>query len=145
LHLDAQNPPQKVGFVDVQKVIASFSQGKKFNTLDSQAQAALAPLKKQVTALQAKIQGGQATAQDQQNLNTAISTYQTALKKWQAKLNAAYAPVAKAIDKAVRAVAPQQGFSIIMNADIAASSHLVIYANSQSTDLTQAVISQVNK
>lgn len=138
----AQTPTFKVGFVDVQTAAKAHPKYSEVDTVDKQAVAALTPTSNQIKAIQDK--GANATAAERQQLDTLIKTFQADSKKWNDQINAKMNPINDDLDKAVAAVAKAQGFTIIMNRAVAGQG-LVIYADLPSSDLTQAVITQLKK
>ena len=138
----AQSTPQKIGFVDVQSVIKAHPRFAAYDTLYKQAQTALKPTTDQITALQNK--GPSLTAAERQQLDTLAKTYQDSAKTWNDKVNQVYAPMVDDVNKAVAAAAKTQGFTVVMDKATAAQG-LVIYADGGSTDLTQAVLTQIKK
>ncbi|MFC4425318.1 OmpH family outer membrane protein [Deinococcus navajonensis] len=136
----AQTPAQKVGFVDVAQVLAAQPAGKELNELQKKANAELGELDKQVKAIDAK--GTAATAAEKDKRATLVSTiqakakaYDTQMTQLQPKITAAE----KAADTAVSSVAKANGYSVVMDRNVAANSGLVIYAE-DNTDLTAAAI-----
>ncbi|GEM86741.1 OmpH family outer membrane protein [Meiothermus granaticius] len=144
--LVAQNKavPTKIGYIDAEKVVQAYPTYKNIKDIQTQAQNELKPLQDKLTPLQAKIQSGSATAKDQQDYQVMLKAYQEAAKKWQDKSQAALKPITEAIDKVISTVAQQQGFAMIFDKKVAASSGLVVYAD-ESLDLTEAVIKALPK
>jgi outer membrane protein len=144
--LVAQNKavPTKIGYIDAEKVVQAHPNYKAIKDIQTQAQNELKPLQDKLTPLQTKIQNGQATAKDQQDFQVLRQSYQDAAKKWQDKSQTALKPITEAIDKVISSVAQQQGFAIVMDKKVAASSGLVVYAD-DSLDLTDAVIKALPK
>ncbi|MBB6097312.1 outer membrane protein [Deinobacterium chartae] len=141
----AQTPGGKVGFVNVQEVLASSPSGKPINDLRNKANAELKTLEGKITPLQQKISSGKATAKERNDLSTLTQTYQSTAKKYEDQIKQKLTPVTNEINRAVGAAAKAQGFSVVMDRGVAASSGLVVYADEKGTDLTQAVIKQIKK
>ncbi|WP_161881689.1 OmpH family outer membrane protein [Deinococcus alpinitundrae] len=135
----------KVGLVDVQKVIESSKGGPAFVTLNQKADTDLGKQSQAIGTLQAKVNTGKASAADVQALKKAQTTYQTALKNYDVQRRKAFAPVAGSVNAAVAAAAKAQGFTVVLDKRKAASSSIVIYANTQTTDLTAAAQKAVKK
>ncbi|GGQ98507.1 cationic outer membrane protein OmpH [Deinococcus ruber] len=132
----AQTAPQKVGFVDVNGVATADSRYAAVKTLQDKATAELNPLDAQVKAIQAK--GTGATAAEKDQMNQLITTIQSKAKDYDAQIAKLVDPITNSVNTAVTAAAKAQGFSVVMDANVARNSGLVIYAD-QSADLTDAV------
>lgn len=135
----------KLGLVDVQQVISSSKGGADFTAINKRADSALAVQAKTIQTLQNKISSGKASAADVQTLKKAQTTYQTAAKTYDAQRQKAFAPIAPAVNAAVAAAAKAQGFTVVFDKRKAAASGVIIYANSQATDLTAAAQKAVKK
>jgi len=134
----AQNAGMKIGYVDVQALLKAHPKYGDVDTLNKQAQTALKPTADQLKAIQDK--GQNASAAERQQYETLAKTYQTNAQKWQDQINTKLQPLTEDINKAVAATAAKQGFSMILDKNVAASSGLVIYADTKSLDLTDAVV-----
>ncbi|TSA85862.1 OmpH family outer membrane protein [Deinococcus detaillensis] len=135
----------KLGLVDVQQVIASSKGGADFTAINKKADSALAIQVKTIQTLQNKISSGKASAADVQTLSKAQTTYQTASKTYDAQRQKAFAPIAPAVNAAVAAAAKAQGYTVVLDKRKAAASGVIIYANSQTTDLTAAAQKALKK
>lgn len=136
--------PSRVGFVDADALIQAHPEFKKIQDIRAQARKELGPLEERLKPLDQKVKAGTASAKEQQDYQTLLQTYQTALKKWQERQAQALKPITEEIDRAIAKVAKAQGFSVVMNRQVAAQSGLVVYAD-EGTDLTQAVLEEVKK
>lgn len=133
----AQTTPQKIGFVDVQRVLAAHPNDKDIQTIQQKANTELGALDQQIKAIDAK--GAQATAAEKQNRATLVSTAQAKAKAYDDQMKPKMAAVEKAVDAAVNATARANGYSIVMDRGVAARSGLVVYADTN-TDLTDATL-----
>jgi outer membrane protein len=141
----AQTRATRIGFVTAQKVLENHPQGKGVLDQRKKAEDELKPLQTQIVALQQKIGAGSATAAERQQYETLVKSYQTRLKALQDRQNKLLEPITKEVDAAVAKVAKAQGYVLVMDRAIAASSGLVIYADPDGTDLTDEVIAEVKK
>lgn len=139
----AQTGAQKVGFVDVNKVVQADPGYPAIADLQKKGQADLKTISDQITAIQQK--GANATAADRQNYDTLTKTYDQKAKSWNDQVQAKTKPILDKVDTAVGAVAKAQGFAILMDKSVAAQSNLVIYADTNSTEVTDQVIAQMKK
>ncbi|WP_291429385.1 OmpH family outer membrane protein [Deinococcus sp.] len=136
----AQTPAQKVGFVNVSKLLAAHPSDKDIQAIQKKADEELSALDKQVKAIDAK--GAAASAAEKQNREALVTTIKSKADAYDKQLAPKIAEVEKAVDSAINTTAKSNGFSIIMDRDVAAKSGLVIYADS-STELTDAVAKAV--
>lgn len=135
--------PQKIGFVNVDAVYNAHPSWATFQKARTDAAAKLKPTEDQIRTLQAK--GTNISAQERQNLDTLVKTYQTTQQQLTDDINKRLEPIDADVNKAIAAAAKAQGFTVVMNRAVAASSQLVIYADEQTTDFTQAVVNQIKK
>ncbi|WP_045233438.1 OmpH family outer membrane protein [Deinococcus pimensis] len=141
----AQKAGAKVGFVNVQKVLEATPGGQTVAAVRKQADTELGAQAKKIQALQQKANTGPLSAADRQALDTYVKTYNATTQKYQKQIADKFAPVAKTVNNAVAVTARAQGYSMVFDYAIAQQSGLVIYADTKSTDLTQAVVNQVKK
>lgn len=144
--LGAQNQPTatKIGYLNARAVVEAHPQFARVKEIQTKAEAELKPLRDQLQPLEAKIRAGNATAQEQQNYRTIAQTLQETSKKWTDQQNAALRPITEDIDKLVSKVAQEQGFAMVLDQEVAASSGLVVYA-AQELDITQAIVRALPK
>ncbi|WP_297860874.1 OmpH family outer membrane protein [Meiothermus sp.] len=139
--LVAQNQPTatKIGYLNARAVVEAHPQFPRIKEIQAKAEAELKPLRDQLQPLEAKIRAGSATAQEQQSYRTLAQNLQETGKKWTDQQNEALRPITEDIDKLVSRVAREQGFAIVLDQEVAASSGLVVYA-AQELDITQAIL-----
>lgn len=133
----AQTPAQKVGFVDVAKLLAAHPNDKDIKKIQEAANKELDDLNKKVKDIDAK--GASATAAERQTREQLVATIQTKAKNYQAQIDPKVQVLEKAVDTAVNSVSKANGYSIVMDRGVAARSNLVIYAD-ETTDLTNAAL-----
>lgn len=134
-----QSAATKIGYLNARAVVEAHPQFAKVKEIQAKAEAELKPLRDQLQPLDAKIRAGSATAQEQQNYRTLAQSLQETGKKWTDQQNAALRPITEDIDKLVSKVAQEQGFAVVLDQEVAASSGLVVYAAGE-LDITQAVV-----
>ncbi|GIW37946.1 MAG: hypothetical protein KatS3mg074_344 [Meiothermus sp.] len=144
--LVAQNQPTatKIGYLNARAVVEAHPQFARIKEIQAKAEAELKPLRDQLQPLEAKIRAGSATAQEQQNYRILAQSLQETGKKWTDQQNEALRPITEDIDKLVSKVAQEQGFAIVLDQEVAASSGLVVYA-AQELDITQAILRALPK
>ncbi|WP_027882019.1 OmpH family outer membrane protein [Meiothermus rufus] len=144
--LVAQNrpTPTRIGYIDAEKVVQAHKDFKKVQDVRNQAERELKPLRDQLQALEAKIRAGNASAKEQQDYRVLAQSLQEAGRKWTERSNAVLKPITEEIDQVIARVAQQQGFAMILDKKIAASSGLVVYA-AEELEVTEAVIRALPK
>ncbi|AIZ45406.1 membrane protein [Deinococcus radiopugnans] len=135
----AQTTPQKIGFVDVSKLLAAHPNDKDIKAIQTKADAELGALDKQVKAIDAK--GASATAAEKQQRETLVKTIQSKAADYDKQIDPKITAVEKSVDAAVSSVAKANGYSVVMDKSVAANG-LVIYAD-PSTELTDAALKAV--
>lgn len=144
--LVAQTQPtaNKIGYLNARAVVEAHPQFAKVREIQTKAEAELKPLREQLQSLDSKLRAGNATAQEQQAYRTAAQNLEAAGQKWTEQQNAVLRPITEDIDKVIGKVAKEQGFAIVLDQEVAASSGLVVYA-AQELDLTQAIVRALPK
>lgn len=140
----SQPPATKIGYLNARAVVEAHPQFARIKEIQAKAEAELKPLRDQLQPLEAKIRAGSATAQEQQNYRTLAQNLQETSKKWNDQQNAALRPITEEIDKLVSKIAQEQGFAVMLDQEVAASSGLVVYA-AQELDITQAILRALPK
>lgn len=133
----AQTTPQKVGFVDVSKLLAAHPNDKEIQAVQTKADAELKGLDAQVKAIDAK--GANATAAEKQQREQLVATIRSKAESYDKQIQPKIAVVEKAVDTAVGAIAKSNGYAIVMDRSVAQKSGLVIYADA-TTDMTDAAV-----
>lgn len=133
----AQTTATKIGFVDVDALFAAHPSDKDIKAIQSAANKELTDLDAKIKAIDAK--GTAATAAEKQQREQLVTTINAKSKSYSDQMAAKAAPVEKAVDTALGNYAKQNGYAVIMDRSIAQQSGLVVYADSATTDLTEAV------
>lgn len=133
----AQTGAQKVGFVDVSKLLAAHPNNKLIQDTNAKAKAELDPLDAQIKAIDAK--GAGATAAEKQQRETLVATIKAKAEAYDKQNEPRITAVETAVDTAVSTVAKANGYSVVMDKTVAAKSGLVIYAD-PATELTDAAV-----
>ncbi|AWR86925.1 outer membrane chaperone Skp (OmpH) [Meiothermus taiwanensis WR-220] len=139
--LGAQTQPtaDKIGYLNARAVVEAHPQFAKVREVQARAEAELNPLQAELQSLENKIRAGNATTQEQQTYRTLVQNLQAASQKWAEQQNSVLQPITQDIDKIVSRVAKEQGFAMVLDQEVAASSGLVVYA-AQGLDLTPAIV-----
>jgi outer membrane protein len=135
----AQESGGKLGFVSVNALIQFTPEGQAVLELRRAASIELQPIQTQLGVYNQQAQAGTLSEADRAQANLLELDFTQKIQEYQAKLGAAYSGFSQAIDPAIAQTAKDQGFSTVMNSELAASSGLVIYADPEATDLTEDV------
>ncbi len=135
----AQDSGTKLGFVSVNALTQATPEGQALLELRRAANEELRPMQSQLGAYNQQAQAGTLSEADRAQANLLQLEYTQKIQEYQAKLDAAYSSFSQVIDPAIAQSAKDQGFSAVMNSEVAASSGLVIYADPEATSLTDDV------
>ncbi|MGY2895311.1 OmpH family outer membrane protein [Deinococcus sp. UYEF24] len=139
----AQQSKTKLGIVNVQTVVAALPGSAGYVALTKKADADIQAQAKSVQALLAKASAAGATTASRAAYTTAAKKYQASAQSYQKQLQVSFAPLASRVNAAVAVVAKAGGFSVVLDQRVARDTRLIIYANSQTTDLTPAVTAKL--
>lgn len=132
----AQGAPQKIALINVDEVLKASPDDAAVAALSQQQGSDLKALDDQIQPLLK--QGRQISAADKDKLNRLIAAAQTKSKAYDTQINAKLAPITQKANAAVAAAAKANGAAVVINANIAQQSGIVLYAD-PTTDLTGAV------
>lgn len=139
----AQDQPTKIVFVDSQAAISAHPAGATSDALQEQARIEIQELRDQLTGYSDRLRAGQQLTPEENELyQVLLSTLQTAQQNWQRDIAAAAQPALEAVNSAIRDLATENGYTIVMDFAVAAESNLVVYAQ-DGLDITPAVIERV--
>ena len=140
----AQQRGSRVGFVDVQQAVATLPGSSTYLSLSKKIDADLTKKQKRIQQLASRAAASRSAA-DQRALQAAQRDLLATQKGHQSRLSTAFKPLASRINSAVASVAKSNGYSVVLDRRVAAQSRLVVYANTQATDLTAAVVKALKK
>lgn len=142
-NLTAQDRPSKVVYMNTQAAIHAHPAGDAIETLRAQANADIGDLVAGLQALDDKAAGGQElTPDDVDRYRTLQTTLMTLDARYKSEIEAAAAPAMAAVNEAIAALSAENGYTMVLDAQVAAESKLVVYAD-PSLDITQLVIDRV--
>ena len=141
--IGAQDQPTRVVFVDAQALIAAHPGGQAANELRAQASQEVGELRDQLDGLQARARAGEALSTDEQErVNILLTTLDAVQSRYQADIAAAAGPAIEAVNDAIRDVATEREYTIVMDIGAAAENGLVVYAV-DGLDITDLVLSRL--
>ena len=136
--------PLSIAFVQTSKLLAAHPAGKAAETLTQQARAELQQI---ATGLQPLIDksssGQQLTPEERNTLELSQRTYQETQARYQQEIQAAAQPATKEINEIVTKIAEANGYTLVLNRELAATSSLVVYGAPNVPDITQEVIKEI--
>lgn len=140
----AQQRRSRVGFVDVRQVVTALPGNAAYLALSKRVDA---DLKGKQTSLQQLVARANSTrsAADRQAAQRAQQAFVSAQQGYQQRLATEFKPLAGRINTTVANVAKASGFTVVLDSRVAAQTALVVYANTQATDLTPAVLKAIKK
>jgi outer membrane protein len=141
--IGAQDQPTRLVFVDAQALIGAHPGGQSANTLRRQATEEIGELRAQLDAIQARARAGeQLTADEQERFNVLLTTLEAVQSRYQTDIARAAEPAIEAVNAAIREVAREQDYTIVMDIAAAADSGLIVYA-ADGLDITDAVLARL--
>lgn len=141
--IGAQDQPTRLVFVDAQALIAAHPGGQAANELRAQASSEITELRNQLDALQARARAGEVLSTDEQErFNILLTTLDAVQARYQADIAAAAQPAIDAVNDAIRAVAQEREYSVVMDISAAAENGLVVYA-ADGLDITDTVLARL--
>ncbi|GGN29461.1 OmpH family outer membrane protein [Deinococcus daejeonensis] len=136
----AQQSKNRVGVVNVQNVIKNMSGSKTYLDLNTKSSADLKARQATLQTLAGKAAKG--TAADKAALTKAQQDYAKVRDGYVKQIETAFKPLATKVNTAVAKVAKTNGYSIVLDANVANATNLIVHANT-AVDLTQAVLKEV--
>ena len=135
----AQEPATKLGFISLEAVLEATTEGKAVLELRQTAIADLRGLQAQIEGYNQKSQAGTLSEAGRAQAGLLQQSYNQKAQEYQGRLDQAYSNFSSTVDPVIAQTAKEQGFAVVMNAERAASSGLVIYADPDETNLTEDV------
>lgn len=144
----AQNKPLKIALVNTVDLLQAHPAGQQAKALADQRDADLKPLIDELTVLQSKSQSSEGlSANERQRATILIKSIEDTRNRYEIDIANAGAPAAQAINAAIEAVAKANGYTLVIDGDIAGlnGTQLFVYVDPDSIpDITQQVIAQMN-
>jgi Skp family chaperone for outer membrane proteins len=144
----AQDKPLKLALVNTQALLAAHPAGQQAAALAQQRDTDLKPLIEELTTLQGKSQTAEGLTPDERARATLIvKTIEDTRNRYTVDIGNAAAPAEEAINAALKAVSEANGYTLVIDGDLAgyAGLRLFVYVDSASIpDITEQVIAQMN-
>lgn len=142
----AQNAaPLSIAFVRSSQVLAAHPAGQAAEELTQQARTELQDIQTALQPLLVKANSGQQlTAEEQNQLELTQRTLQETQERYRQDIDAAAQPAEDEINGIIQQISAENGYTLVLNYDIAQSSGLVLYAEEGSVpDITEQVIAEI--
>ncbi len=141
----AQEGALSIAFVRSGAVLAAHPAGQEAAQLTEQARTELQQIATDLQPLQARANAGEELSAEEQNtLELSQRTLQETQERYQREVEAAAAPAEEEINTIIQGLAQENGYTLVLNYDVAQASRLVIYAEDGSVpDITEEVIAAI--
>jgi outer membrane protein len=146
--VQAQDKPLKIALINKPALLQARPEGQKAAALIQQQNDELKPLLDELQTLQTKSQTTELSAEERSRAQLLVSTVEQTRQRYQTDIQAAAAPAEEAINKALTAVAQAQGYTLVIDGDLAGLNGigLFVYVDTAGLpDITQQVIDEMNK
>ncbi len=141
----AQDGPLNIAFVDAGAVLAAHPSGAEAQQLEEQARTELEEIQTNVAPLLERLNAGEElTAEERSTLDLSQRTYQETQARYREEIQAIIQPAEEAVDAIIQEIAQANGYTLVLNQGVAASSALVVYAAEGFPNITQEVIERVS-
>lgn len=140
--LGAQQPATRIGLVDADHLLWLHPAGRAAAELEELAIAEIGDLERQLLDLQSRGNAGGLTPDEEELFGVLATSYQTVGARWQADIQAAAEPAKEAADAAIRAVAEENGITMVIDVGAAHATGLVVYVQ-EGLDITDAVAARM--
>jgi outer membrane protein len=148
LFAQAQEKPLKIALISKPALLAAHPDGQAAAGLAQQRDTELQPLLEELQALQTKSQTAEGlTAEERSRATLLVSTVEQTRQRYAADIQTAAAPAEEAINTALTAVAQAQGYTLVIDGDLAGFDQLglFVYVDEASIpNITQQVIDQMS-
>lgn len=139
-------PPLSIAFVSSSQVLAAHPAGQAAEELGQQARTEIQEIEAALRPLVTKANSGaQLTAEEQNQLELTQRTYQETRDRYAQDIDAAAQPAEQEIDGIIRQIAAENGYTLVLNFDVARTSGLVLYADEGNVpNITEQVIAEID-
>ena len=125
-------------------MLAAHPAGQEAARLTEQARTELQEIAATLQPLQARAAAGETlSAEEQNNLELSQRTYQETQQRYREEIDAAAQPATEEINTIIQGIAQENGYTLVMDFDVAQSSGLVLYADENVPNLTGEVVAAI--
>lgn len=145
--VQAQDKPLKIALINKLALLQAHPDGQAAAGLAQQRDTELAPLLEELQTLQTKSQTAEGlTAEERSRATLLVQTVEQTRQRYAADIATAAAPAEEAINAALDAVSQAQGYTLVIDGDLAGLSGLglFVYVDTAAIpDITEQVIQQM--
>ncbi len=143
LNLQAQAPEARIAFVNSQQAINAHPAGAAAREVEQRGIAEITEIQNSLNAIVERARSGaQLTPEEQEMFQTSQIALETTAQRYMEEVGAAAQPAVLAVDEALKAVAAEQGYTVVFDYEVAEQSGMVVYAQ-DGLDITQLVIDRL--
>jgi Skp family chaperone for outer membrane proteins len=146
--VSAQEKPLKVALINKLALLQAHPDGQAAAGLAQQRDTELQPLLEELQTLQTKSQTAEGlTAEERSRATLLVSTVEQTRQRYAQDIAAAAAPAEEAINVALAAVSQAQGYTLVIDGDLAGLNGLGLFVYVDTAgipDITEQVIQQMN-
>ena len=138
--------PLSIAFVSSSQVLAAHPAGQAAEALGQQGRTEIQEIETALRPLVAKANSGATlTAEEQNQLELTQRTYQETRERYAQDIDAAAQPATQEINTIIQRIAAENGYTLVLNYDVAQTSGLILYADESSVpNITEQVIAGID-
>ena len=143
LNLQAQAPGALIAFVNSQQAIDAHPAGAAAREVEQRGIAEVTEIQNSLNAIIERARSGaQLTPEEQEAFQTGQVALESTANRYREEVAAAAEPAVTAVDAALKEVAAEQGYALVLDYEVASATGLVVYAQ-DGLDITQLVIDRL--
>ena len=143
LNLQAQAPGMRIAFVNSQQAIDAHPAGAAAREVEQRGVDEVNAIQTSLNAILERARtGAQITPEEQEAFQTGQIALESTAQRYREEVAAAAEPAITAVDTALKAVAAEQGYTVVFDYEVASATGLVVYAE-DGLDITQLVIDRL--
>lgn len=143
LNLQAQAPATRIAFINSQQAIDAHPAGAAAREIEQRGIAEITEIQNSLNNIIERAQSGATiTPEEQEVFQTGQLALEATARRYSEDVAAAAEPAVIAVDTALKAIAAEQGYTVVFDYEVARQSGLVVYAQ-DGLDITELVISRL--
>lgn len=143
LNLQAQAPSTRIAFINSQQAIDAHPAGATAREIEQRGVAEITEIQNSLNAIIERAQSGATiTPEEQEAFQTGQLALEATAARYSQDVASAAEPAVVAVDTALKAIAAEQGYTVVFDYEVARQSGLVVYAE-DGLDITQLVIDRL--
>jgi len=143
LNLQAQAPEARIAFINSQQAINAHPAGAAAREVEQRGIAEITEIQNNLNAILERARSGaQLTPEEQEAFQTGQIALESTAQRYRDEVAVAAQPAVQAVDETLKAVAAEQGYTVVFDYEVAEQSGLIVYAQ-DGLDITQLVIDRL--